>query len=139
MVKYQVTLPPVNLWNYTKINYWRDEMSEYNPESWVIIKIVNDKTDAEDLKVLYKVFGSWRGGFAGGDSWRLNSGITKVEEQPLGYVFYGSSGSAYYCYKEAEGSPMGSYNSSTLEHLLKQLNAKDGITAMVVKAKEIQL
>ena len=27
MVKYQVTLPPVNLWNYTKIDYWRIEMN----------------------------------------------------------------------------------------------------------------
>lgn len=114
-------------------------MSEYNPESWVIIKIINDKTDQDDLKVLYKVFGSWRGGYIDGDNWRLNSGIVKVEEQPLGYIFYGASGSAYYCYKEAEGTPMGSYNTSVLGQLMNQLNNKDGITAEVVKAKEIQL
>jgi len=31
----------------------------------------------------------------------LNSGITKVEEDGDSYLFYGSSGSAYRCYKEA--------------------------------------
>ena len=110
-------------------------MSEYNPESWVIIKIINDKTD----KVLYKVFGSWRGNFVNSDSWRLNSGITRVGEQENLYIFSGESGSSYYCFKKGEGSPMGSYNTGILDQLMKQLNSKDGITAMVVKAKEIQL
>lgn len=114
-------------------------MSEYNPESWVIIKIINDKTDQDDLKVLYKVFGSWRGNFVNSDSWRLNSGITKVEEQENCYIFYGASGSAYHCYKTGEGRPMGSYNTGVLGQLMNQLNNKDGITAEVVKAKEIQL
>lgn len=107
-------------------------MNDYNPESWVIIRIINDKTD----NVLYKVFGSWRGGFATGDNWRLNSGITKIEEQEKRYLVFGYSGSIYYCYKKSEGSPMGSYNSGILEHLLKQLNYKDGITAEVVKITE---
>ena len=110
-------------------------MTEYNPESWVIIKIINDKTD----KVLYKVFGSWRGNFVNSDSWRLNSGITRVGEQENLYIFSGESGSSYYCFKKGEGSPMGSYNTSVLGQLMNQLNSKDGITAEVVKAKEIQL
>lgn len=114
-------------------------MSEYNPESWVIIKIINDKTDQDDLKVLYKVFGSWRGGYIDGDNWRLNSGITKVEEQENCYIFYGASGSAYRCYKTGEGRPMGSHNTSVLGHLMNQLNSKDGITAEVMKAKEMEL
>jgi len=114
-------------------------MSEYNPESWVIIKIINDKTDQDDLKVLYKVFGSWRGGFADGDSWRLNSGITKVGEHDTYYTFYGASGSAYRCYKTGEGRPMGSHNTGVLGQIMNQLNNKDGITAMVVKAKEMEL
>ena len=42
----------------------------YKPENWVIVKI-ND---------VYKVFGGWRGGFATGDSWKLNSGIEAIEE-----------------------------------------------------------
>ena len=112
-------------------------MSEYTPESWVIIKIINDKTDQDDLKVLYKVFGAWRGGYVNGDSWRLNSGITKVEEQENCYIFYGASGSAYYCYKTGEGRPMGSHNTGVLGQLMNQLNSKDGITAEVVKAKEM--
>ena len=110
-------------------------MSDYIPEAWVIIKIVNEQSD----KPLYKVFGSWRGGFATGDSWRLNSGISSVNEQEHGYVFNGFSGSSYFCYKKSEGSPMGSYNSGILAHLLKQLNNKDGITAELIKATEITL
>ena len=108
-------------------------MSEYKPEAWVIVKITNEKEE----KPLYKVFGSWRGGFATSDEWRFNSGISKVEEDDKSYTFYGYSGSAYYCYKNSEGSSMGSYNSGVLEHLLKKLNDKEGITAEVVKATEV--
>ena len=110
-------------------------MNEYNPESWVIIKITNEAAE----NPLYKVFGSWRGGFATGDSWRLNSGINKMKELKDDYIFYGHSGSAYSCYKKSEGTPMGAYNSGILANLLKQLNDKDGITAEIVKASEITL
>ncbi|NDD84078.1 hypothetical protein EBZ38_07365 [bacterium] len=67
----------------------------YKPDQWVIFKIThNDKT-------LYKVFGMWYGGFATGDSWRLNSGIVKAEKDEDFYLFHGSSGSVYKVHKDS--------------------------------------
>lgn len=69
-------------------------MSEYNPDVWVVLKI------ARAEEVHYKVFAGWYGGFANGDSWKLNSGIDKVEEDGDFYLFHGYSGSVYRCHKE---------------------------------------
>ena len=47
-------------------------MTEYRPELWCVLKIT-----PKDQKPIYKVFGTWHGGYASSNSWRLNSGITK--------------------------------------------------------------
>jgi len=76
-------------------------MNEYTPDSWVIIKI----SGIED-KDFYKVLAGWSGGYLDGDSWRMNSGINKVEFDGEYYSFIGSSGSVYKCHKEGEGMRM---------------------------------
>ena len=64
-------------------------MSEYNPDKWVMVKFnVNGKP-------IHKILASWYGGYAKGDSWKLNSGVTKIEEDGQLYRFHGSSGSVY--------------------------------------------
>ena len=72
-------------------------MREYKPDKWVILKI---KTS---LGIIYKVMGGWYGGYTGSDTWRINSGITKVELEGDVYKFYGSSGSVYLCHKDNYG------------------------------------
>ena len=69
----------------------------YKPDRWVVFKIVNND------ETLYKVFGMWYGGYTAGDSWRLNSGITKFEEVNDQYHFHGTSGSIYVGYKNSYG------------------------------------
>ena len=69
----------------------------YHPDKWLLIKIGG--TDPH-----YRVFGSWSGGYLGSDEWRLNSGVTRVEEDEDYYYFYGSSGSYYRCHKEMYGA-----------------------------------
>lgn len=79
----------------------------YYPDNWVVIKIT------ENEETLYKVIAGWSGGYATGDSWRMNSGITKVEEDTDSWGFYGHSGSCYVCYKDHYGLRMnnaGIYN-----------------------------
>jgi len=72
-------------------------MTEYTPDSWVVIKMThNDKT-------FYKVLGGWSSSYLYGDSWRLNSGIERVELEGDVYKFDGSSGSVYSCHKENYG------------------------------------
>lgn len=73
-------------------------MSEYKPDRWIILKITNGE------KVIYKVMGGWYGGYLGADSWRMNSGITKVELDGDTYNFHGYSGSIYLCHKNSYGT-----------------------------------
>ena len=64
----------------------------YNCDNWVVIKI---KSDAPHYRLLVGT----SGGYLDGDSWRYNSGITKVTEDDRAYYFSGSSGSTYCCSK----------------------------------------
>lgn len=73
-------------------------MRMYTPDRWVVLKL-----GIFDGKPLYKVFAGWYGGFAGSDSWKLNSGITEIRDQGAWLEFDGYSGSTYCCHKEAYG------------------------------------
>jgi hypothetical protein len=90
-------------------------MSEYTPDLWVVLK-VTPKND----KPWYRVMGSWYGGFAGSDSWRMNSGITDCYKEVGGEIFYfvGSSGSTYRCHEKCYGTS--SYSQSILNHAIKE-------------------
>jgi len=66
--------------------------SSYKPDNWVIIKLKGDGPH-------YRVLAGWSGGYTTGNSWRMNSGITKVKEDDGSYYFSGSSGSTYRCSK----------------------------------------
>ena len=87
-------------------------VNETKPDQWSIIKIGD----------IYKVFGSWSGGYLDGDSWKLNSGIDRIEEDGDDWLFYGYSGSCYRCRKKTYGinSP---YNRAVLKSLCKDGNA----------------
>ena len=69
-------------------------MAEYTPDNWVIIKIKGNDPH-------YRVLAGWSGGYTTGDSWKINSGIVKVEEDKEHFYFHGHSGSVYKCYKKA--------------------------------------
>lgn len=71
-------------------------MSNYHPDNWVVLKINHEE------ETLYKVLAGWSGGYLHGSSWRMNSGITEMEEDEEYYYFYGSSGSCYQCHKETQ-------------------------------------
>jgi hypothetical protein len=71
-------------------------MSNYVPDAWVIVKLTSKG------EVHHRVFAGWYGGYLGSDSWKMNSGITKVEDCGTYYRFHGESGSTYECHKEAE-------------------------------------
>lgn len=73
-------------------------MNQYEPEKWVVLRLTQP-----DGEVWFRLLAGWYGGFASGDSWRANSGITKIVDKGELYEVYGSSGSCYYCYKTAEG------------------------------------
>ena len=68
---------------------WVRIMSTYNPDNWVIVKIGDD----------YKVLAGWSGSYLYGDSWRLSSGIVRIEDHSDVFRIYNHSGSCYVCRK----------------------------------------
>lgn len=67
-------------------------------DHWVVLKINGPDPH-------YRLAMSWKGGYINPDSWRLNSGIVKVEgDNP--YNFHGSSGSVYSVDKDRYGLDM---------------------------------
>lgn len=98
-------------------------MSNYTPDRWVVIKI----TRAEDI--MYRVFACWHGGYLGGDSWKLNSGITSVVRENDFYIFSGASGSTYTCHREQYGTNM--YGHGVLSNIQEQA-AEHGVTIEIM-------
>lgn len=72
-------------------------MTEYTPDKWVMLKLESPSTTT------YKIFASWSGGYLHGDSWKLNSGVVRIEEDDEHYYFHGFSGSVYKCHKRMYG------------------------------------
>ena len=95
-------------------------MSDYTPDRWVVVKISSDKNPP-----IHKVFASWFGGYAGSDSWKLNSGITSVAFENNVYYFNGSSGSVYKCHRDSYGTNM--YGMSVLSKMIDQAKNIDVI------------
>lgn len=85
-------------------------MSEYQPDRWVVIHIKPTEECTRKAEEHYRVFGMWYGGYAHGDSWRMNSGIVRVEEDELFYYFHGETGSVYTCRKSGYGFTPYGYN-----------------------------
>jgi len=68
----------------------------HTPDNWVIVHIKGKDPH-------YRVLAGWVGGYLGADRWRLNSGITRVEDAGQYYNFYAASGSCYRCHKNYYG------------------------------------
>ncbi len=90
------------------------------PDKWVVVKIVSEHG------TIYKVLGSWYGGYLCGNSWRMNSGITRVEKTENTFLFHGYSGSCYECGFNNYGMHMQSSG------ILDQLSKMNNVTAEVL-------
>ena len=99
-------------------------MSEQNyfPDNWVVLKIKPSKGSFP----IYKVLAGWSGGYTQGDSWRINSGITKVTlEGDNHFKFWGHSGSCYVCHKDSYRLTMAN------SHVYNQLKDKQTFDGQV--------
>lgn len=96
----------------------------YTPDRWKVVRITYKGETFE------KVFGTWVGGYVNGDSWRMNSGIDRVEKEGEYFLFYGASGSVYKCHKNGEGSTM--YTESVLQNMISNAKA-NGVDISVVE------
>jgi hypothetical protein len=91
-------------------------MSDYTPDRWMVLRI------HAPTQVLYKVFAAWSGGYAGSDSWKLNSGIVRATFTEPYWEFDGSSGSVYRCHKDSYGT--NGYGGAVLDNLISQAKAQ---------------
>ena len=74
-------------------------MSRYAPDKWKLIKLTSTEKGTH-----YRVLAGWYGGYTGGDSWKISSGVEKTTEFHDRYEYLNTSGSLYVCYKGAEGT-----------------------------------
>lgn len=91
----------------------------YTPDKWIILKIKGE------TETLYKVLAGWSGSYLEGQSWKINSGITKVSEDGDYYLFEGYSGSVYKCHKKGYGTNL--ISGGILSNLLSEPKMKDKI------------
>jgi len=105
-------------------------MSTYTPDVWVVLEITTPK------ETLQKVFAGWYGGFAGSNSWKLNSGITAVRIDDEGhYEFDGYSGSTYCCH--ANNYHMSSLMQGVLANWLKELDNREGYGIKILELEQV--
>lgn len=104
-------------------------MSKYRPDCWVIIRISPNGQEPH-----YRILAGWYGGYLDGDHWKINSGIEKVEVEGDYYKFIGTSGSTYYCHKEAER--LSGMTSSVFNMYEEQFREQDAGTFEIVNSKE---
>lgn len=100
-------------------------MSENWPDRWCVIKIPNAQG------VLYKVFANWHGGYAGSDSWQLNSGIVHAAIIDDVWQFRGTSGSIYHC--QSHGYGCSGYGQGVLSGMIDKA-AKNNINIEIMPA-----
>jgi hypothetical protein len=104
-------------------------MNTYTPDTWVVLEFT---TPTETLQ---KVFAGWYGGFAGSDSWKLNSGITKTRRIGDWWEFDGYSGSVYRCHPH--NYHMSGLMHSILARWLKQADERDDVKIRILDLAEV--
>jgi hypothetical protein len=107
-------------------------MATYIPDTWVFLKI---SSDTGEYPTTNKVLGGWYGGYTSGDSWKMNSGITRVQDMGDYYEVHGHSGSIYNCYKQCE--KLSGYTAQVLESFQIQFDTQ--ATFEVVYFKDLEL
>ena len=73
-------------------------MSQYNPDVWVIVELSGSKVESR----YHRILAGWYGGFAGSNSWKMSSGITRIVDKDTHWEIHNTSGSIYNCNKEVE-------------------------------------
>ena len=98
-------------------------MREYTPDAWVLVEL-----EAQGKKIT-KVLAGWYGGYTQGDSWKLSSGVEKIEEDGDQWIFTNHSGSVYRCHRHTER--MSGYMSSVYAGFVKQMEELGGTIKVV--------
>lgn len=101
----------------------------YTPDTYQFIHLSSD----QDTDVIVKLFAVWVGGYLAGDSWKLNSGVTKIVKEDDVFHVHGYSGSVYTI--SSEQAPMTSYGSDILSKILDS-GARQGIKVELISLED---
>ena len=105
-------------------------MSTYTPDSWVVLEFV---TPQETFR---KVLAGWYGGYAGTNSWKLNSGIKKAVFDGNWWLFEGHSSSVYRC--NINNYHMSSLMMGVYSVLLKQADERGDVKIRILDLGEVE-
>jgi len=100
----------------------------YTPNGWVILKLESSET------LFFKIFGTWRGDYLTGDSWRLSSGSDKkpkLSECGKHWIWPQLSGSCYHLLVNGEGG-MSFYTEHVLKNILSSKRLADTGTSIEI-------
>ena len=101
-----------------------DRLTEYTPDSWVIVKI-----ESEQHGTIHRVLAGWAGSYLYGASWKISSGIVTFEDKGEHYESLQDSGSTYILYKSSER--MSGIMVSTFASFKEQLKGNDGTIEVI--------
>lgn len=107
-------------------------MSDYYPDSYQFISISSD----QDEDKIIKLFAAWHNSYLTGDAWKLNSGVTKIEQDSIFdnlYIVSGYSGSQYVVNKDS--TKLSSYGQGVLRDITEKA-AKQGIIVQRISLEE---
>lgn len=107
-------------------------MSNYYPDSYQFISISSDK----DSDKIIKLFAVWHAGYLTATSWRINSGVTKIEQDAVFanlYTVSGYSGSQYVVNKDSV--KMSSYGETVLRDIIEKA-AVQGVNVKRISLEE---
>lgn len=95
------------------------------PDTWVVLRITVDG------ETIHKLYAGWSESYLYGASWRLNSGIERVEDGGDAWLVHGASGSVYECAKPMER--MNGYQAQVLAAMEKQLAEGDSVEIVPIQ------
>jgi hypothetical protein len=88
------------------------------PDKWMLVRVKGETPH-------WRIFATWGGGYTYGESWRLNSGVSSVENKDEWFDFHGHSGSLYRCGKRRYG--VTSYGMGVLNDLLSESDLLEAV------------
>ena len=101
--------------------------NQHTPDKWVILKFKREDG------TFFKVLGSWYGGYLNGDSWRLSSGLERIEEDGDTYLMHNFSGSVYKVHKKTNGMSM---LAASIFETAKTEGAENNVEVSIVTVEE---
>ena len=102
----------------------------YTPDLWVILEMTIDGE-----KPIHKILSSWLGGYVETSSWRISSGILKIEDHEEYYEITNYSGSVYICNKNKIG--MSHYTTGIYTNWIEQLKENPGTSVKIISIGNI--